>query len=79
MERTTVYFRSGTLRRLRSHARRTGRKQAELIRDAVERELASEPVDLPSCVGAVSVGGPDAATTKRQLREQWPENALVKR
>lgn len=72
MEKTTVYMTPETKRRLEGLARRSGRPQAELIREAMEEFLdRNEPErPLPSFVGSVSVGG-DIANEIHGIRRQW--------
>jgi plasmid stability protein len=73
MEKTTIYLNEQTRSRLRALARRSGRSQADLIREALTRFLdegrGPEP-ELPRFVAAFGVGG-DAGVDKGRLREQW--------
>ena len=80
MEKTTVYLSDDLQRRLRALARKTGRPQAQLIRDALERYVGAEEGDwpVPSWVGSASVGG-DAARDKRVYRERWQRDLRQRR
>ena len=49
MRKTSVYLPDGLKARLADVARRTGRSEAQLVRLAVERLVASEPA--PSAAG----------------------------
>jgi predicted transcriptional regulator len=51
MEKTTVYLPSETHAALRALARRTGRPQAALIRDALERYVRDNDPQLPRSIG----------------------------
>lgn len=71
MNKTTLYLPDALQRRLRETARRTGRHQADLVRQALERYLAGEVAPTPRSIGA----GADAALTGRDsedwLRSNW--------
>lgn len=73
MVKTTVYLDEADKRELANKAQRSGRSEAELIRDGVKQILRgdSERADsLPSWVGMFSAGG-DIAKEKHTLRDQW--------
>jgi predicted transcriptional regulator len=74
MEKTTMYLTEELQRDLKALAKRTGRPQADLIREAlgeyIERSRTSK---LPSWVGIAAVGG-DASTVKQELRPQYLEH-----
>jgi len=73
MEKTTIYLNDGIRSRLRALARRSGRSQADLIREALTRFLddaSGSDLELPRFVAAFGAGG-DAGLDKRRLREQW--------
>lgn len=62
MEKATVYLDSRDYRRLKGLARATGRKTAELIREAVaEYTSRTRPRTLPKSVGAYRSGKGDLA------------------
>lgn len=73
-----MYLSDGTGRRLRGLSGRTGRAQAELIREAVDRYLLQEDgFRMPSWVGAWAEGPPtDATTVKHEARTRWAEEIL---
>lgn len=73
-----MYLSDGTGRRLRALSGRTGRAQAELIREAVDRYLLQEDgFRMPSWVGAWVEGSPtDATTVKQDARMRWAEELL---
>jgi predicted transcriptional regulator len=71
MEKTTMYLTEELKRDLKTLAKRTGRPQADLIREALVQYLqGQEHPRLPSWVGIASVGG-DAGKDKRRYREEW--------
>jgi hypothetical protein len=71
VEKTTVYLDADLRRELQVLARRTGRPQAELIRQALAEYVGRQAKpSLPSFIGAFAVGG-DAGQDKRRYREQW--------
>lgn len=59
---------------LRAASRRSGRAQAELIREALSEYLARQqrPI-LPSFVASIGVGG-DASAEKQRLRAEYLED-----
>jgi len=71
MNKTTLYLPDTTRRRLRELAKRTGRRQSDLVRQALERYLATESSPLPASVGS----GDDAEVSGREsedwLRANW--------
>ena len=71
MNKTTLYLPEETHRRLRETARRTGRPQAELIREALEGYLAAEPAPIPSSIGSGSDRELSGAGTEDWLRFEW--------
>jgi hypothetical protein len=71
MEKTTLYLTSDTQRRLRDAARTTGRPQAELVREAIERYLEDEKPPLPRSVGMGSDEELTAANSEEWLRRHW--------
>jgi hypothetical protein len=69
MEKTTVYVDQHTKRELEAFARRVGRPQAELLREALVQYLERQKrPSLPSFVATSAVGG-DASSDVRRLRE----------
>jgi predicted DNA-binding protein len=69
MEKTTVYVDQQMKRELEALAKRVGRPQAELLREALEEYLERQKrPSLPSFVATSAVGG-DASVDVRSLRE----------
>jgi hypothetical protein len=71
MHKTTLYLPTDLQQRLRDLARRTGRPQAELVRDALERYLAAAPTPRPICIGTGDDPDLDARDAKQWLHERW--------
>ncbi len=66
-----MYLTDELQRDIKALAKRTGRPQADLIREALGEYLArQEQPRLPSWVGSASVGG-DAGKDKRRYRDEW--------
>jgi Ribbon-helix-helix protein, copG family len=71
MEKTTVYVDQQMKLELEILAKRVGRPQAELLREALEQYLDRQKrPSLPSFVATSAVGG-DASVDVRALREEW--------
>lgn len=72
MLRTSIFIEESDKRLLQLEAQRTGKSEAELIRQGIRQILKSSGIDgeLPSFVGVASVGG-DASKDKRSLRKEW--------
>jgi predicted transcriptional regulator len=66
MEKTTLYLPPDLHRALKEHARRSGRAQAELIREALASYLEGAAWPQPSSIGA----GSDAELSGRES-EEW--------
>lgn len=74
VEKTTLYLTPDLQRELVATARREGRPQAAIVRDALERYMATAPRGLPPSVGAVDTcpdDGVDASNVKAWMRERW--------
>jgi predicted transcriptional regulator len=71
MEKTTLYLPEATRRRLRDAARRTGRRQSELVRQAIDDFLSSEPYPLPLSIGAGEDEEVTGETSEDWLRRTW--------
>ena len=69
--KTTIYLDSAQQHGLRALARRTGRPQAGLIREAIDALLGQQPRVLPSFVGVVEGELPDAAGSEDWLVAEW--------
>lgn len=75
MDRTTIYLTPEQRHRLRDAARRTGRRQADLIRAALDAYLAQVPATRPASIGAGEDAGLDGASSEAWLRERWSRGA----
>jgi plasmid stability protein len=74
MSKTTLYLPVELQHRLRDEARRSGRSQAELVRDALTAFLSDRKRPLPSSIGVVDDGTLDASTVKDWIRSTWHED-----
>jgi len=71
VEKTTLYLPADLQRALRDASDRTGRSQADLVRDALRSYLADQPRPKPTSVGLgrdPSLAGRDA---EAWLKERW--------
>lgn len=75
MNKTTLYLPDATTRRLREMARRTGRRQSDLIRQALDRYLSSEPSALPPSTGAAEDEQLSGRDSEDWLRANWRPRA----
>jgi predicted transcriptional regulator len=66
VRKTTLYLPEATRRRLQELAKRTGRRQADLMRQALDGYLALDTVPLPGSIGA----GADAELSG-EASEDW--------
>ena len=71
MDKTTVYLTPELRRRLRDAARRTGRRQADVIRSALNAYLDEGQPNRPTSIGAGEDGALEAGDTESWLRERW--------
>lgn len=71
MSKTTVYLPLELQHGLRDESRRSGRPQAELIREAITEFLGQRKRPLPRSLGIVADGSLDAGEAKAWLRESW--------
>ncbi len=74
MDKTTLYLTPELRRRLRDAARRSGRRQADVIRSALDAYLDEGQANRPRSIGAGeddSVDAVEAADTEAWLRERW--------
>lgn len=71
MHKTTVYFPLETQRRLQEEARRVGRTQAAIIREAVERYLDTQERPPLRSVGMLSKKSLTSSNQERWLQEHW--------
>lgn len=70
MDKTTLYLTPELRRRLRDAARRSGRRQADVIRSALDAYLDVGQA-RPRSIGAGEDDGLDAGGTETWLRERW--------
>ena len=74
MEKTTLYLSGELQRALVAMARREGRSQAEIVREALSAYFSgSAPLRLRS-TGAGSDAGVSGATSEEWLRKNWKPN-----
>jgi predicted transcriptional regulator len=71
MHKTTLYLPDATRRRLREMARRTGRPQSDLVRQALEGYLGSEGSPLPKSIGAGEDPDLFGRNSEDWLRANW--------
>lgn len=71
MDKTTIYLTDSQRRRLREMARRSGRRQADVIRSALDAYLDGDESPRPRSIGAGSDETLGAADTEAWLRERW--------
>jgi len=72
MEKTTLYLPMALQAELRALARRSGRPQAELIREAVADYVARQDHPWPSSIGSAGDAEEAAdAAVSGQASEQW--------
>lgn len=72
MNKTTLYLPDPLHRQLRDAARRTGRPQAHLVRQALERYLAGESPAEPRSIGAGQDDGLTGRDSEDWLKANWP-------
>lgn len=73
MQKTTLYLPIGLRRRLRDQARFTGRPQAELVREALDRYLDQRRPPLPTSIGAGDDPALDAREAKGWVHQRWSD------
>lgn len=74
MEKTTLYLPRDLQQALKEEARRTGRSQAELVREAVRERLAAAPApDLGGFIGVASASDVPAADDEHRLERYRSE------
>ncbi len=78
MVKTTVYLDHDVVLSLRAISKRTGRPQAEMIREAVTKFTAMNPPPLPAGIGKFDSGRTDVSTNYRAMLKRavrtgrWP-------
>lgn len=73
VNKTTIYLPDELHRSLQAAARRAGRSQAHVIRDAVERYLASDDRPQLVSIGLGEDSELDARDYESWLNQQWSE------
>jgi plasmid stability protein len=71
MTKTTLYLPDDLRTKLRAEARRRGRPQAELVRDALEAYLRPQRQPLPRFIGIAEDGVIPARDAKEWIRREW--------
>jgi hypothetical protein len=71
MEKTTLYLPADLRRGLKDAARRSGRPQAVLIREAIGEYLSSRSSPRPRSIGLGDDFGVSAAESEDWLRQHW--------
>jgi hypothetical protein len=71
MEKTTLYLSADIQRSLRLEARRTGRPQAELVREALRAYLERRPDPEPCSIGSGSDKKLAGRDSEAWLRRRW--------
>ena len=71
MEKTTLYLPNDLQRALRDEARRTGRPQAELVRDALRSYLGSRARPKLTSLGLGEDGELPARDSEAWLEREW--------
>jgi len=71
MEKTTLYLPIELHRALKEQARRSGRAQAEIVREALETYLAGTSWPEPVSIGIGSDKEVSARTSEEWLRREW--------
>ena len=71
MDKTTIYLPRDLRLYLKDAAQRTGRSQADLIRDALEAQRGAAPRPLPRSLGAFASDGSQPPLTKDLIRAEF--------
>jgi predicted transcriptional regulator len=71
MEKTTLYLPVDLHRALKEHARRSGRAQAELVREALQAYLSEASWPQPGSIGAGADDGVSARESEEWLMREW--------
>ena len=72
--KTTLYLPAEVQQRLRDASHRTGRSQAALVREALDRYLEATPTPMPASIGVGDDPGIDARAAKRWLHQRWTKS-----
>ena len=71
MEKTTLYLPAELHHALKEHSRRSGRAQAELVREALQTYLADTAWPQPGSIGAGADDGLSARESEEWLTREW--------
>ncbi|MEA2531111.1 MAG: hypothetical protein QOG89_2755 [Thermomicrobiales bacterium] len=71
MDKTTIYIPSQLHAELKAIARRSGRPQAQVIRDALAAYVAEQERPWPKSFGSVEDGSVNGADHEDWLAEHW--------
>lgn len=75
MQKTTLYLSAEQQAGLKQAARRTGRRRADLIREAVDDYLSRQPRELPRSIGMGHDPDLNATDIDDWLKRSWhPED-----
>jgi hypothetical protein len=75
MEKTTIYLPAELRWYLKDAARRSGKSQADLIREALDAQRANAPRPKPKSIGAFrGDGGVSASEIKQWVRKEWSKD-----
>ena len=74
MEKTTLYLPSELQRSLAATAKREGRSQAEIVRDALSTYFSGNAPLRPHSIGAGSDNEVTGATSEEWLRKNWKQS-----
>lgn len=81
MEKTSLYLPAHLQRALRDAARREGRAQADIVRDALTSYLAGRPRPQPTIIGIAkhtAEDGVGSANIKAWVRREWAKDMTRK-
>jgi plasmid stability protein len=71
MRKTTLYLPDALHETLRSTARRIGKSQADIVREALEAYLQAQPRPIPRSIGAGEDPNLSGEDSEAWLREHW--------
>ena len=74
MEKTTIYLPADLRWYLKDAARRSGRSQADLIREALEAQRDAAPAPKMTIIGIANSGSAVEASDKATLRRLYHEH-----
>jgi hypothetical protein len=79
MEKTTLYLPSELQRSLAATAKREGRSQAEIVRDALSTYFSGNVPLRRHSIGAGSDNEVTGATSEEWLRKNWKKSPIKRR